>query len=147
MDEMPQIGTPQITDEEFEEAIAQALDEMPAQFTEAMENVAVVMADEPTQEEWDSIDDDGQPAGTRAHDSAAPREGELLGLYTGVPITERYFGEFEGEAPDVITIFKHPHERCFHTHDAILAQVKRTVIHEIGHYFGLDDERLHEMGY
>lgn len=136
-----------ITDEEFETAIADALDEMPPQFADAMENVAVVMADEPSEEELDELDENGKPAGTRANTPNLEEEDELLGLYTGVPITERYFGEYEGEVPDVITIFKGPHERCFLEHDRILAQVKRTVIHEIGHYFGLDDARLHEMGY
>ena len=111
-----------MSDDEFEELVEQALDDMPEQFVQDMENVAVVIADEPTDE-------------------------ELRSLYSGVPLTERYYGDFEGGYPDVITIFKGPHERCFATRDQIADEVRKTVIHEIGHYFGLDDARLHEMGY
>ena len=121
-----------MSDDEFEELVEQALDDMPEQFVQDMENVAVVIADEPTEA--------GNPAGTRYG-------GEILGLYSGVPLTERYYGDFEGGYPDVITIFKGPHERCFATRDQIAEEVRKTVIHEIGHYFGLDDARLHEMGY
>ena len=100
----------------------------------------MVIADEPTDEELRRLDEAGNPAGTRYG-------GEILGLYSGVPLTERYYGDFEGGYPDVITIFKGPHERCFATRDQIAEEVRKTVIHEIGHYFGLDDARLHEMGY
>ena len=121
-----------MSDDEFEELVEQALDDM--------QNVAVVIADEPTDEELRRLDEAGNPAGTRYG-------GEILGLYSGVPLTERYYGDFEGGYPDVITIFKGPHERCFATRDQIAEEVRKTVIHEIGHYFGLDDARLHEMGY
>lgn len=129
-----------MSDDEFEELVQEALDSMPDQFLEDMENVAVVIADEPTEDELNRIDDDGRPAGTWYGE-------EILGLYSGVPLTERYYDDMEGGFPDVITIFKGPHERCFGSRDTIAKEVRKTVIHEIGHYFGLDDARLHEMGY
>ena len=129
-----------LTDDEFEELVEDALDKMPEQFMADMENVAVVIADEPTEDELNRIDDDGQPAGTWHGD-------EILGLYSGVPLTERYYDDFDGGFPDVITIFKGPHERCFGSRAQIAEEVRKTVIHEIGHHFGLDDARLHEMGY
>lgn len=129
-----------MSDDEFEELVQEALDAMPDQFMEDMENVAVVIADEPTEDELNRIDDDGRPAGTW-------HGGEILGLYSGVPLTERYYDDMDGGFPDVITIFKGPHERCFATRERIAEEVRKTVIHEIGHHFGLDDARLHEMGY
>lgn len=130
----------QMTEDEFEDAVQEAIDNMPDQFLDSMENVAIVVADEPTDEELYRLDENGESAGVREGD-------EVLGLYEGVSITERTFADYEGEVPDVITIFKGPHERCFHSREEIVAQVQKTVIHEIGHYFGLDDARLHEMGY
>ena len=129
-----------MSDDEFEELVEQALDDMPEQFVQDRDHVAVVSAVAPTDEELRRLDEAGNPAGTRYG-------GEILGLYSGVPLTERYYGDFEGGYPDVITIFKGPHERCFATRDQIAEEVRKTVIHEIGHYFGLDDARLHEMGY
>lgn len=129
-----------MSDDEFEELVEQALDDMPEQFVQDMENVAVVIADEPTDEELRRLD---EAAIRRAHATA----GRFWACIAGVPLTERYYGDFEGGYPDVITIFKGPHERCFATRDQIAEEVRKTVIHEIGHYFGLDDARLHEMGY
>lgn len=129
-----------MTDEAFEELVQDALDSMPDQFMKDMNNVAVVIADEPTEEELGRLDEDGQPAGVR-------HGGEILGLYEGVPLTERYFAEDDGGYPDVITIFKGPHERCFSPGPEMAEQVRKTVVHEIGHHFGLGDARLHEMGY
>ena len=69
-----------LSDDEFEELVAEALDDMPEQFMDDMENVAVVIADEPTDEELSRLDDEGHPAGIRYG-------GEILGLYSGVPLT------------------------------------------------------------
>lgn len=129
-----------VSEDEFEGMVQDALDGMPEQFMESLQNVAVVIADEPTDEELGLLDASGNPAGTRDGK-------EVLGLFTGIAITDRDFADYEGEMPDMITIFKGPHERCFHTAERIREEVKNTVIHEIGHYFGLDDTRLHEMGY
>ena len=127
-----------MTDEEFERVIAEALDSIPEQFLEVLENVAVVAQDEPDDEHFDVLDDPESLGGSVLGD-------ELLGLYDGIPLTER--GEYYENIPDVITIFKGPHERSFDTREEVIDEVRKTVIHEIGHYFGLDDERLYEMGY
>lgn len=116
-----------------------ALDSMPDEFMEDMQNVAVVVADEPTDEEYQRLDDNDP--------SVVHRGGEILGLYDGIPLTERYFADDGGGYPDVITIFKGPHERLFHTKEELAEQVRKTVVHEIGHHFGLGDARLHEIGY
>lgn len=122
-----------MTDEEFEGAVQEALDGMPDQFMDALENVAIMVQDEPEPYQLEELD---SPAGP----------GELLGLYEGVNLLERADG-YDMDLPDIITIFKGPHERLFSTRDEVVSQARKTVIHEIGHYFGLDDDRLHEMGY
>lgn len=129
-----------ITDDEFETAIADALDSIPDEFIEDMDNVAVVAQDEPTQDDLLALDgSDG--------DATVRYGNEILGLFTGVPLTEQTFDCCEGEAPDLIQIFKGPHERCFSTHEEAMAQIRKTVIHEVGHYFGWDDAHMHSMGY
>ena len=124
-----------MTEEEFENMVAEALDSIPEQFLEALENLAVVVEDEPSDYHLAMVDAP-DPLG----------EDELLGLYDGVPLTERN-PLFDDDAPDVIVLFKGPHERSFDTREEMLEEVRKTIIHEIGHYFGLDDSRLHEMGY
>lgn len=128
-----------MTDEQFERAVEDALDTVPERFWEQLENVIFVVEDEPREE---------QLAGS-TDDNASYADDELLGLYDGTPLTERdsYYGT--GELPDVITIFKGPHERCFEAEgeEVLLDQIRRTVIHEIGHFFGNDERTLAEMGY
>ena len=126
-----------MTDKEFEGIVADALDSIPDHLFEALENVIVTVADEPDDEQLAAIDSDG----------AEVCDDELLGLYDGLPLTERgaYYGE--GDLPDVITIFKGPHERCFEGRACVHEEVRKTVIHEIGHYFGNDEAMLGEMGY
>ena len=113
-----------MTDEEFEGAVQEALDGMPDQFMDALENVAIMVQDEPEPYQLEELGTEDEP-------------GELL---------ERADG-YDMDLPDVITIFKGPHERLFSSRDEVVSQARKTVIHEIGHYFGLDDDRLHEMGY
>ena len=126
-----------MTDEEFEGIVSDALDSIPDHLFEALENVIVTVADEPDDNQLAAMDSDG----------AEVCDDELLGLYDGLPLTERgaYYGE--GDLPDVITIFKGPHERCFEGRDCVHEEVRKTVIHEIGHYFGNDEAMLEEMGY
>jgi predicted Zn-dependent protease with MMP-like domain len=119
----------QVSDDRFDALIADALDEVPAELASAIENVAVVVA------EWPSAD---QQRGTR---------GTLLGLYEGVPLTRRDPMNYAGVTPDRITIFRGP--LCARAVDEadLAAQVRTTVLHEVGHYFGLSDARLRELGW
>lgn len=109
--------------EEFEELVGEALDRIPAELTRLMDNVAVFVEDEP-------------PAG----------EPQLLGLYEGTPLTER--GEwYAGVLPDRITIYRGPTLRMCETRDEVVEETEVTVVHEIAHHFGIDDARLHSLGY
>ena len=151
----------EMSDEDFERAVDEAIASIPEQFLEALENIAITVQDEPSNEQlatfvWIDADYDEFPdeVGSIEEDCGEPAEREscvgepLLGLYEGIPITERDSGYGSlGDVPDVITIFKGPHERCFNSRDRIVEEIRKTVIHEIGHYFGIDDERLREMGY
>ena len=128
-----------LSDDEFEGAIADALDALPEEFSEALENIVVMAADEPTEEQ---LNTDGMA------DEQGADEGDLLGLYEGVSLDERADGYgYPGDLPDMITIFKGPHERLGLDRDQTLDEVRRTVIHELGHYFGMDEDQIAEMGY
>lgn len=121
----------QISEKDFDAAVREAIAGLPQKFKDALQNIAITTADEPTKEQLESVD---------------AEHGELLGLYQGTPITKRGFS-FAGELPDVITIFRGPHERVCHTHKDLVTQIQKTVLHEIGHYFGFDDAYLHSHGY
>lgn len=127
-----------MTDEEFDRAVDEALDCIPPQFLDALENVAIAVQDEPDAEQLAAVDG-SDPAEFPMHGD------ELLGLYDGTPLTER--GNYDFDLPDMVTIFKGPHERSFGSREEIVEEIRKTVVHEIGHYFGLDDEALHRMGY
>lgn len=107
----------------FEDLVAQALDEVPAELARLVDNVVVVVEDE-----------------APAHDP------DLLGLYEGIPITERDTW-YSGVLPDRITIYRRPTLRICATAEEVVEEVHITVVHEIAHHFGIDDERLHELGY
>lgn len=139
-----------MSDEEFEAAIAEALDTMPAQFLEALENVAVVWEEEPSayhlgyEGDWDGgISADAALGGSDVEGDALPDD--LLGLFDGLSIVERANGY--DDIPDVITVFKGPHERCFESREEIVEEIGKTIIHELGHYFGLSEGQLAAMGY
>lgn len=125
-----------MTEDEFCEIVEEALDTMPDRFLDALDNVAIVVESEP--QDW-QLEELEPGEGTYAND-------ELLGLYEGINLVDRADG-YDDAAPDVITVFQGPHERCFATRGELVDEVRKTVIHEIGHYFGIDDARLHEMGY
>ncbi len=108
---------------EFEDLVAQALDLIPQELAAALTNVVVVVADEPPADEPD-----------------------LLGLYTGIPLTERD-SSYAGALPDQIIIFRLPTLEMCDSFDEVIDEVRITVVHEIAHHFGIDDERLHELGY
>jgi predicted Zn-dependent protease with MMP-like domain len=113
----------------FEDLVADAIDSLPLELAVRMENVEVVVEDEPP---WDMVA------------RLAPGS-TLLGLYHGVPLTER--GHYDRMLPDKISIYRGPITRLARTPDGIREQVRRTVIHEIAHHFGIDDARLHELGW
>jgi predicted Zn-dependent protease with MMP-like domain len=106
---------------DFEQSVEDALDALPSDLRKAMSNVELVIEDEPPP---------GQP---------------LLGLYQGIPLTRRTSG-YGAVAPDKISIYRGPLERHYGHDPAVLReQIRRVVLHEIAHHFGISDERLHEL--
>jgi predicted Zn-dependent protease with MMP-like domain len=115
--------TMEMPGDEFEGLVSQALDEVPEHLLALIENCVILVEDEPP-----------------------PEEPNLLGLYDGIPLTER--GEFySGELPDRILIFRLPILAICDTPADVVHEVHITVVHEIAHHFGIDDERLHDLGY
>jgi predicted Zn-dependent protease with MMP-like domain len=107
---------------EFEDVVEEALDQLPEQFASLLDNIAVVVEEEPTGEDLDLLEDGAN---------------ELLGIYRGIPMTRRTHDMML--LPDQIAIFRGPILRVTRNrHDAV-RQIRQTVIHELGHYFGLDD--------
>ncbi len=122
-----------LTRVEFERVVREALDSLPKRFSDMVKNVVIAVEEEPNREDLDSFDHDEDDDG---HDE----EHELLGIYRGVPLTER--AHDDPLLPDEIAIFRGPINRVARTHQEAVEEVRETVIHELGHYFGLDD---HEM--
>ena len=115
---------------DFYELVERALDGLPPELSRLLDNVAIVV------DEW--------PDYSTPLVSGGPAE-TLYGLYEGVPLTERGAGYY-GVLPDKITIFRGPLERDFEKTE-LEEQVRITVVHEIAHYFGFDEERLQELGW
>jgi predicted Zn-dependent protease with MMP-like domain len=115
--------------EVFEQLVEQALAELPKRFADLLQNVAVVVEDEPSEDDLDALDDDAYEAGH-----------ELLGLYRGVPRTRRTHDMFS--LPDTVAIFRGPILRITRSRQDVVRQVRETVIHELGHYFGLGDKDM-----
>ena len=109
--------------DEFETHVNDALDAIPERLIALLENCIIVIEDEP-------------PAG----------EPDLLGVYDGVPLTERDT-QYGGVLPDRITIFRGPHLRMCKSLDALVDEIHITVVHEIAHHFGIDDDALDTLGY
>lgn len=114
----------------FEELVSEAIDSLPLELAVRMDNVEVVVEDEPPPDMIARL----APGST------------LLGLYHGVPLTQRGM-HYDRMLPDKISIYRGPIVRMARTPDRIREQVRRTVIHEIAHHFGIDDDRLHELGW
>jgi predicted Zn-dependent protease with MMP-like domain len=110
-----------VAPEDFEQMVATAVDGLPAEFSRLMKNVAVLVEHGP-----------------------GPRG--LLGLYQGVPLTSRTTN-YAGVLPDQITIYQQAICAICDTREQVVEQVRRTVIHEVGHYFGISDQRLRELGW
>jgi predicted Zn-dependent protease with MMP-like domain len=117
-------GVVEMTREEFEDAVRDALDEVPEELAAMMDNVVVLVEDD-----------------------APADDPELLGLYEGTPLTER--GEFwaAGSLPDRILVFRNPTLAICEDRDEVVEEVAITVVHEIAHHFGIDDDRLHALGW
>jgi predicted Zn-dependent protease with MMP-like domain len=105
----------------FEEHVRHALDSLPPKLAGAVQNVAIVVEDE------------------------HPEDPDLFGLYEGVPLPER--GDMAGRLPDKITIYRLPLEESFADPAELEEEIRVTVLHELAHYFGIDEERLTELGY
>jgi len=119
----------QLSEPEFEELVADALDSIPEALGRQMQNVAVTVA------EWPSAEQLGG------------RRGTLLGLYEGVNLTNRSPLSYGGAMPDRITIFQGPITRLARDPADLLRIVRTTVIHEVAHHFGISDDRLEELGW
>ena len=105
----------------FDDHVRAALDELPPHIAAALENVAIVVEDE------------------------NPDDPDLLGLYHGVPLPER--GDTAGMLPDKISIYRVPLEESFPDPDDLREEIRITVLHELAHYFGLDEDRIADLGY
>lgn len=118
-----------MTDERFEQLVSEGLEAIPRRFFAKLENVAVVIADQPTPEQLKQ--------------NQIPKGETLLGLYEGIPLIERGEGYGGMVLPDKITIFKLPIlEEAMGNESEVRRVVKETVWHEIAHYFGYDDEAI-----
>ena len=107
----------------FEDLVSAALDDVPPDLAALIDNCVVLVEDEPPADDPD-----------------------LLGVYDGTPLTERDTG-YTMALPDRITIFRNPILAMCDSEEEVVDEVRITVVHEIAHHFGIDDERLHELGY
>lgn len=112
----------ELSREAFEELVSDALDRLPAEIARLMDNVAVFVEDD------------------------APAGEDLLGLYEGIPLTERDNG-YVMALPDRITIYRNPVLAACDGPDQVREQVEITVVHEVAHHFGIEDDQLHDLGY
>jgi predicted Zn-dependent protease with MMP-like domain len=108
---------------EFEDLVADALDAIPADLASLISNCVILVEED-----------------------VPPGSGELLGLYEGTPLTHRD-GWYAGVLPDRITLYRLPILRICETRADVVEEVQITVVHEIAHHFGIDDDRLHELGW
>jgi predicted Zn-dependent protease with MMP-like domain len=116
--------------DEFESRVADALQSIPRRFRRAMKNIAIIVEDEPSAELLEEMEI--EPPDT------------LLGLYQGIPLTERS-SSYGNALPDRVLIFQGPHERDSEDDDDLVVAIAETLIHEIGHYFGLSEEEIEEI--
>jgi len=116
----------------FERIVEEELDELPQRYVERLENVHIIIEDEPSRETLREMGFD-------------PRRDTLFGLYEGVPLGERSLdGVF---LPDRITLFYRPLVRSFRTQQRIRREIRKTIVHEIAHHFGMEDEEIEDLGY
>jgi len=131
--------------ERFVRLVEEALEALPGKFARLVKNVAVVVEDEPSREAAQRLRS-GQAAGsgqTGGQHEDAKEEGLLMGEYIGVPLTER--GAWEAPPPDKIVLYQKNIEAACESEDEIRDEVRLTVLHELGHYFGMDEEQLEDV--
>ena len=119
-----------VSREEFEALVEQALEQLPEQFKEALDNVAVRVEEEPSDEDLAGV----------GIDPDDPERDELFGLYQGTPITER--DSFYSALPDRVLSYRGPILRECESRREVLREIRDTVQHELGHYFGLEEDEL-----
>jgi predicted Zn-dependent protease with MMP-like domain len=124
-------SVPLFTTEAFNQLVIEALESLPEDIKAFLNNVDVVVSDWPTAAELRSV--------------GVKSPSQLLGLYQGVPLTRRT-SHYGLVLPDKITIFKRPIEQLCRTEERVIKQVRRTVVHELAHHFGISDARLRELG-
>lgn len=115
--------------DDFRAVVQEALDQLPDEFRSRLENIEVVVEDSAPPEVTDRL----------GHKL-------VLGLYQGVPITKRTH-YYSGVLPDKISIYRRPIMRISRNREEAVENIKKTLLHEVGHYFGIDDRRLRELGY
>jgi predicted Zn-dependent protease with MMP-like domain len=118
------MGRRDLTRVEFERIVEEALESLPKRFADLVENVIIAVEDEPTDEDLDGVEGDT----------------EVLGIYRGVALTER--SHDLTLLPDEIAVFRGPISRVARTRREAVEEVRETVMHELGHYFGLDDDDM-----
>ena len=119
-----------ISREQFERLVREALSQLPNDVRSHLDNVDVVV--------------DGSASTSQLVGTGIENEMELLGLYEGIPLTERY--GYDLVLPDKITLFQKPIETICETQEQIAEEIKATIVHEIAHHFGIDDDRLYNLG-
>ena len=121
---------PEITDDQFNQLITRAMDELPQEYITGLNNVAILYEDEPTPEQKQKMGIDDHHV--------------LLGLYEGTPFTQRG-GVYNGMLPDRITLFKNSILAVVDTNEQLFEQIKRTLWHEMAHFYGLDHDRMDDL--
>jgi predicted Zn-dependent protease with MMP-like domain len=119
-----------MTRDKFQELVNEALEDIPARFRDALQNIAVVIEDKPSRAQLEDV-------GVEPPDT-------LLGLYEGTPLTERHWSE-GNTLPDKITLFQLPIQDAADDEEDVVVAIGETLIHEIGHYFGLSEEEIEEI--
>ena len=118
---------PRLSAADFERLVAEALDGLPKEFQRLLDNIVVTVEDEPEEDDYEVTE--------------TPDDEELFGVYRGAMTTERGFDDLPGLPPQVV-IFRGPILRCTSSNREAIQEIRDTVRHELGHYFGLEDEEM-----
>ena len=118
---------PRLSMAEFEKLVEEAIETLPKEFKDRLENVVIAVEEEPAEDDYDLTE--------------TPDDEELLGIYRGPKRTEMLLSDLPGLPPE-IAVFRGPILRCTSNNREAVQEIKDTVVHELGHYFGLDDDEL-----